>query len=130
VAAATAVEVSLGSSEFFCVLFLVVRFSDCFVFAQMAAAVGAEAVGDTVVAAEAAGGMEVAAVAGGTVAVVGEAAVEEEATVAAVEAAGEVAAAGEDAKATGFALTRGAYRFLPLPLWDLDVYTRDRSTLA
>jgi hypothetical protein len=47
--------------------------------------------------------------------VVGEAAVEEEATVAAVEAA----AAGEDAKATGFALTRGAYRFLPLPLWDL-----------
>jgi hypothetical protein len=119
VAAATAAEVSVGSSELFCVLFLVVRFSDCFVFAQMAAAVGAEVVEDTVVAAEAVWGMVVAAVVGGTVAVVGEAALEEEATVAAVEAAGEVAAAGEDAKATGFALTRGAYRFLPLPLWDL-----------
>jgi hypothetical protein len=115
VAAATAVEVSLGSSEFFCVLFLVVRFSDCFVFVQMAAAVGAEVVEGTVVAAEAVGGMAVAEVT--AAAVVGEeVVVVEEATVAAVEAAGEVVAgAGEDAKAIGFALTRGAYRFLPCP---------------
>jgi hypothetical protein len=93
--------------------FLVVRFSDCFVFAQMAAAVGAEAVEDTAVAAAVAGDMEVAAVAEGMALVVGEEVVEEEATAAAVaEAAGEVAGAGEDAKATGSALTRGAYRFI------------------
>jgi predicted small secreted protein len=91
--------------------FLVVRFSDCFVFAQMAAVAGAEAVEDTVVAAV--GVMEVVAVAEGMAAVVGEEVVEEEATAAVVaEAAGEVAGAGEDAKATGSALTRGAYRFI------------------
>ena len=78
-------------------------------FAQMAAVVGAEAVEDTEVAAE---GMEVAAE--GMAVVVGEEVAEEEATA----AAGEVAGAGEDAKATGFALTRGAHLFLSLSLWN------------
>jgi hypothetical protein len=96
--------------------FLVVRFSDCFVFAQMAAAVGAAAVEDTAVAAAVAGDMEVVAVAEGMAVVVGEEVVEEEATAVAVAAAGEVAGAGEDAKATGSALTRGAYRFLYISL--------------
>ena len=90
--------------------FFVVRFSDCFVFVQMAAVVGAEAVEDT---AAVVGDMEVAAE--GMAVVVGEEVAEEEAT-AAVVAAGEVAGAGEDAKATGFALTRGAHLFLSLSL--------------